>query len=234
METGFLDGSVEIDGLSYPYQVYVPRDYDPDEPWPVILALHGSGERGSDGLHQTVVGIGSALRWSHERYPALVVMPQAPADSSWQGQPAEAAMAALEAVEAAFNTDPDRVYLTGLSLGGNGAWYLAYHHPDRFAAVVPVCGWVERGGVLTVGPDQGEGTRYERVAARLGHVPIWIWHGEMDTAVAVEESREMAAALGAVGAPVRFTELMGIGHNAWDPAYGSEAMAEWLFAQTRN
>ena len=233
-ETGFLDRSVEIAGLTYPYQVYVPRAYDPGKRWPVILFLHGSGERGSDGMHQTAVGIGSAIRWHPARYPAIVVMPQAPADSSWQGAPAEAALAALSATEAELGTDPDRVYLTGLSLGGNGTWYLAYHHPDRFAAVVPVCGWVDRGGTLAVGPDEGAGTRFDRVAERLARLPIWIWHGEMDDAVPVEESRSMAAALEAAGADVRFTELLGLGHNAWDAAYGSEAMTEWLFQQVRD
>lgn len=232
VETGFLDRTVEIDGMAYPYQVYVPATYDEGRSWPVILFLHGSGERGDDGMRQTVVGLGSAIRWTPDRWPAIVVMPQAPADSSWQGDPAEAALAALTATEAELNTDPDRVYLTGLSLGGNGAWYLAYEHPDRWAAVVPVCGWVDRGGILTVGPDD-EGSRYDAVAARLADLPIWIWHGEMDTAVPVEESHQMAKALEAVGADVRFTELLGVGHNAWDAAYGSEALRDWLFRQRR-
>ena len=231
--TGFLDGAVEVNGVTYPYQVYVPRSYDPGEAWPVILFLHGSGERGSDGMRQTAVGIGSAIRWDPDRFPALVVMPQTPSDSSWQGDPAEAAMAALTATEARFSTDPDRVYLTGLSLGGNGTWYLAYHHPERWAAVVPVCGWVDRGEILPVGPDEGAGTRFDRVAAALAHLPLWIWHGEMDGAVPVEESRQMAAALEAVGADVRFTELLGVDHNAWDAAYGSEALTDWLFEQRR-
>lgn len=232
-ETGFLDRSVEMGGLTYPYQVFVPRSYDPATRWPVILFLHGSGERGSDGMRQTVVGIGSAIRWDPERFPAVVVMPQAPADSNWQGEPAEVALAALAATEAELSTDPDRVYLTGLSRGGHGVWYLAYHKPDRFAAVVPVCGWVAQRGRLPAVPVEGEGTPYARVAERLAHVPTWIWHGEMDESVTVEESRAMAAALEAAGGDVRYTELLGVGHNAWDAAYGSDAMMEWLLAQER-
>lgn len=233
METGFLDRSVEIDGVTYPYQVYVPRDYDPAVPWPVVLFLHGAGERGDDGLRQTEVGIGRAIRLDPERYAAIVVMPQSPADSSWQGDPARAALAALDTTEAELSTDPDRVYLTGISLGGNGTWYLAYHHPERFAALVPVCGWVDRGGHLAAGPAEGPGTRYERVARRLAHLPIWIWHGEMDSVVPVEESRAMAGALEAAGARVRYTELPGIDHNAWDPAFGSRMLTDWLFEQKR-
>lgn len=231
--TGFLDRSVESGGLTYPYQVYVPRSYDPNERWPVVLFLHGAGERGADGLRQTDVGLGRALRWSPERYPAIVVMPQTPADSSWQEEPAQAALAALEATMAEWRTDPDRVYLTGMSLGGNGTWYLAYHHPERFAAIAPVCGWVHRGGRLAIVPADGKRSPAERVAARLAHLPTWIWHGADDPVVPVEESRAMAAALEAAGGEVRYTELEGVGHNAWDPAYGSEALPAWLLAQRR-
>jgi beta-galactosidase len=233
-ETGFLDRTVEVSGLTYPYQVYVPRSYDPATPWPVVLFLHGSGERGDDGLRQTQVGLGSAIRWNPDRYPAIVVMPQSPADSNWHGDPADAALAALDSALLEFSTDPERVYLTGMSRGGNGAWYLAYHHPDRFAAVVPVCGYVVRDGQLAIVPVEGEGSAFERVAARLAHLPIWIWHGDADAVVDVEESRKMAAALRALGADVRYTELEGVGHNAWDPAYGSEELPEWLFAQRRS
>lgn len=233
VETGFLDRSVEIDGLTYPYQVFVPRSYDAATRWPVVLFLHGAGERGSDGLQQTAVGIGSAIRWSPERYPAIVVMPQSPADSNWQGAAARAALAALDATEAELSTDPDRVYLTGLSMGGNGTWYVAYHNPNRFAAIVPICGWVEWGGRDPVVPLEGDGSPVQRVADRLAHLPIWIWHGEVDSVVPVEESRKMAAALEAAGADVRYTEVPGVDHDSWDPAYGSPAMTDWLFAQRR-
>lgn len=233
VSTGFLDAAVEVDGRVYPYQVYVPRDYDPGSRWPVVLFLHGAGERGDDGLRQTQVGLGGALRWNPDRYPALVVMPQSPADSSWQGAPARAALAALDATLEAYSTDPDRVYLTGMSMGGNGTWYLAYHHPDRFAAIAPVCGWVGPRGRLPAVPAPGPGPAADRAAEKMAHIPIWIWHGEADPVVPVEESRAMAAALEAAGADVRYTELEGVGHNAWDPAYGSEELPRWLFAQRR-
>jgi predicted peptidase len=235
IQTGFLDGVVTVAQQDYRYQVYVPRAYDPGQRWPVILFLHGAGERGGDGVLQTVVGLGDAVRRDPARFPALVVFPQAPADALWTGAPAEAAMAALEAVMVRYATDPDRVYLTGISMGGNGAWYLAYRHPDRFAAVAPICGWVEshphfsRGQVV---PGQ-DGEPFQALAQRLAGVPIWIFHGDADTAVPVEQSRRAAAALEAAGADVRYTELPGVGHNSWDPAYQSSELSHWLFQQRR-
>jgi predicted peptidase len=108
----------------------------------VILFLHGAGERGSDGLLQTEVGLGTAVRRFAARYPALIVFPQARADSLWTGTMEDQAMAALAAVEREFRTDPRRVYLTGNSMGGYGTWHFALHHPGRFAALVVVCGGV--------------------------------------------------------------------------------------------
>jgi predicted peptidase len=233
METGFLDRHVVHAGVRYPYQVYVPSSYDPARAWPVVLFLHGAGERGDDGLLQTEVGIGTAIRRDPARFPAIVVMPQAPRDSFWAGPPGEAALAALGRTCEAYSIDRRRQYLTGLSMGGHGSWLMGYHHPERFAAMLVVCGFVgDRPGRPSVVPA-GEGTPHQRVAARLASVPIWIVHGEADLAVPVTESRLMADALRAVGADVHYTELPGTNHDAWTPAYGSESIVRWLFAQQR-
>lgn len=236
VETGFLDRTVTVAEEEHRYQVYVPHDYSASERWPVILFLHGAGERGSDGLLQTAVGLGDAIRRDPARYPAIVVFPQAPADSLWTGVPARAAMAALDRSLEEFSTDPSRVYLTGLSMGGHGSWYLAYRHPERFAAVAPVCGFVESlfdmGSQASVVPAE-EGPPFETLARRLAGVPVWIFHGEVDPIVPVEQSRRAAEALEEAGADVRYTELLGVDHNAWDPAYGSPAFGDWLFAQRR-
>lgn len=230
-----LDRSVAFDdGRTMPYQVYVPRDYASRDRWPVILSLHGAGERGSDGLLQTEVGLGAAIRRFPARYPAIVVMPQAPLQSRWAGEAAEVALRALDATQAEFATDPARVYLTGLSMGCEGAWYLAHAHRARFAALLAVCGWVGDRGPLPSFLPPGEGTAYDRVAARLRGLPTWIVHGEADIAVSVVESRRMAEALEATGGPVTYTELPGVNHNAWDPAYQSEAIARWLFEQRQH
>jgi len=142
VETGFLDRTVTLAGQSYRYQVYVPADYPTKATWPLILFLHGAGERGADGLLQTTVGLGPAIRRDAKRFLALVVFPQAPLDSQWVGMPAEMALAALAQTMLEFHVDRDRVYLTGLSMGGHATWCLAYRHLELFAAVVPICGWV--------------------------------------------------------------------------------------------
>lgn len=237
VSTGFLDRTVTVSGQDYRYQVYLPNAYSSTEQWPVILFLHGAGERGSDGLLQTTVGLGAAIRRTPARYPAIVVFPQAPRDSLWTGASAEAAMAALEESLNEFAVDPARVYLTGLSMGGHGTWYLAYRYPERFAAVAPVCGWVvslpRMAASASVVPTE-DGPPFEALARRLSGLPIWIFHGEIDPVVPVGESRKAAAALKRAGAEVRYTELLGIEHNAWDAAYASPEFSAWLFAQRRH
>lgn len=215
--TGFLDRTVEAGGKSIPYVLYVPRNYTPEKKWPVILFLHGSGERGTDGLKQSQVGIGTALRMFSERYPALVVMPQCAPGASWRGDMNALALKAVDQTMAEYSCDPSRQYLTGLSMGGFGSWLIATEDPKRFAAVVPVCG----------GGDPS-------MASRLKDVPIWVYHGDADQAVPVQRSRDMVDAIKAAGGTlIKYTELPGVPHNSWDAAYSDKALAEWLFAQKR-
>jgi acetyl esterase/lipase len=128
----------------YRYEVYVPRDYDAGRAWPIVLALHGGSEYGSDGVRPTVGALAKALRLHPDRFPAIVVFPQAHADGTpgWQRDGGEAALLAVDQAVAEFHGDSSRIYLTGYSAGGNGAWFLAYHHPQRFAALVVICGFV--------------------------------------------------------------------------------------------
>lgn len=235
-ETGFLNRSVVIGTQTYPYQVYLPSDYSTRTDWPVILFLHGAGEGGSDGLLQTSVGLPAAIRQNSKRFPTLVVIPQMPLDSQWVGEPAEAAFTALTKTLNEFKVDRQRVYLTGLSRGGHGTWYLAYRHPEIFAAIAPICGWVterpdSRGSVMVIPPE--DGAAFPALTRRLGKLPIWIFHGEMDTSVPVSYSREPAVALKAASADVRYTEYLGMGHNVWDATYASDEFLKWLFAQRR-
>jgi predicted peptidase len=233
VETGFLNRTLSLDGATHRYQVYVPAAYASRDHWPVILFLHGAGERGVDGLLQTQVGLGAAIRRFADRYPAIVVFPQAPPDGNWQGGSARMALAALDRALSEFRTDRSRVYLTGLSMGGNGAWYLTSHHGDRFAAVVVICGFVmPRGPFPGIVPAEVEDP-YKALAQRVKGMPIWIVHGDEDPVVPVGESRAMHAALAAVGAQVRYVELAGVGHNAWDAAYSSPELAQWLFDKAR-
>jgi predicted peptidase len=184
------------------------------------------------------VGLGAAVRLNAARFPAIIIFPQMPPDSLWAGASAQGAIAALEQVSREFQVDSDRVYLTGLSMGGFGVWYLAYRYPSRFAALVPLCGFVTpfftsvRPFTPVVPADSGP--PFEALARQLRRVPTWIVHGEVDGAVPVEQSRQAAAALKAVGAPVQYLELLGMNHNVWDAAYGSPTLMSWLFAQHRS
>ena len=236
--TGFLDRTVSVGGNSYRYQVYVPADYNASQQrWPVIVFLHGGGERGTDGVFQTQVGIGAAIRSAPSKWPAIVVMPQVPPDSIWIGTPADVAIAALDRTTAEFRTDPDRVYLTGMSLGGNGTWNLAYRFPERWAAIAPICAFISPftrlpGSRSIVPADAGDA--FTAVAQRLKSMPTWIFHGEIDPVVNVTESRKAVDAFQAAGATsMRYTEFPGATHNVWDMTYASPQFRDWLFAQRR-
>ncbi len=235
VETGFLNRSASVGGTGYKYQVYVPAAYSSRTDWPVILFLHGAGERGSDGLLQTTTGLAPAIRADPTRFPAIIVFPQVPKDSAWAGAPADAAMVALRQTMAEYRVDADRVYLTGLSMGGRGTWYLAYRNPSVFAAVAPICGWITPAPRFTSLPvvPTDSGSQFDALARQLRSVPIWIFHGEMDRVVPVIGSREPAAALKAVGSKARYTEYLGTDHNSWDATYASKEFVEWLFEQRR-
>jgi len=234
-ETGFLNRTVVVNGHRYPYVVYVPRNFDGSRSWPVILALHGGGERGTDGVRQLQIGVASAIRAHPERIPAIAVFPQAPEDSRWLGEPADAAIAALDEAVREFHGDRERIYLTGLSMGGYGTYHLALAHKGRFAALVVVCGGLLEHKTTTAVQQSpltaGSADPYAAVAHALRDMPIWIFHGSDDDAIPVVESRTMAAALQREGAPVHYTEYRGVNHVAWERAYGEASLWAWLFAQ---
>jgi predicted peptidase len=239
-EKGFLDRSVRVNGMEYRYQVYVPRGFDAQQKWPVVLALHGGQSVGDDGVSHTAGGISAAIRRHAERFPAVVVLPQSHADGTpvWQGPGGRAALAALDRAMDEFHGDASRIYLTGYSAGGNGAWQFVYQSPERFAAVVVVCGFVSElkgrlSGVDYPALAPGERNPFEAIAKRALGLPIWIWHGDADTVVSVDESRRMMSALTAVGGKARYTELPGVGHPAWETAYEDPQLWAWLFQQRR-
>ncbi|MEW6250742.1 MAG: PHB depolymerase family esterase [Planctomycetota bacterium] len=221
---GFLYKTLQHQGETYAYSLFVPPEYTPERAWPVILSLHGSGERGSDGFLQTEVGIGTAIRRHASLFPTLVVMPQCRPGQTWIGPMGEIALRCVEQTSREYRLDPDRIYLTGLSLGGHGAWHLAAALPGRFAAVVPVCGFAELGKSTGVA---------EKLAANLKGQPIWCFHGARDQAVPVEKTRELVAAIKAAGGQVTYTEYADGAHNVWDRAYADRELWRWLFEQRR-
>ncbi|HKB81247.1 MAG TPA: alpha/beta hydrolase-fold protein [Thermoanaerobaculia bacterium] len=225
----FLARSVMVGGVERRYQVWVPGSYAASRKTPAILFLHGSGERGDDGDKQTRVGLGPALRSGKVDVAAIVVFPQCPAGERWVGPATKIAIAALDATEKEFPIDRSRVSLTGMSMGGAGAWFLAATYPSRWSAVAPVCGYVHRPPSL---PDAEEPSSepYATFARQLPHVPIWIFHGSDDPVVPVGESRNMAEAL---NVRAGYTEFAHTGHNAWDPAYTTTHVVQWLVDQKR-
>ena len=230
-DTGFLNRSLEYDGVLRRYVVYLPENWDHSQRWPVILFLHGSGERGTEGLDETQIGLPQAIRLHPERWPFVVVMPQVPFNHRHWTDPEMMgiAMAALQAEVKEFHGDPDRVYLTGLSLGGYGVWEIARAYPHRFAALVPVSGGV----FWSYAPERWReaNTLPAEYAHAIGRTPTWIFHGADDPVVSPRQSLLMYQALKAASGDVRFWEYAGIKHNVWDRAYGEPQLPRWLLAQ---
>jgi predicted peptidase len=236
-ETGFLDRTISVAGETYRYQVFVPFAWDKRQSWPVILFLHGAGERGDDGLLQTDVGLGHAIRENAANFPFVVVMPQCRKEKVWSEPAMQAqALAALDRTTKEFHGDPGRTYLTGISMGGYGTWDLAAKLSRRFAAYVPVCGGIHgppHFPDLSVGvvSDPKVSDPYAETARRIGRTPVWIFHGDADPTVPVEESRKMYAALQAAQAKVKYTEYPGVGHESWNHAYAEPNLVPWLLEQ---
>ena len=232
----FVKRELALDGATYRYQVFVPSQAAGGRQPPVILFLHGSGERGKDGDKPVAVGLGPYVRAHLHDFPAIVVFPQAPAESEWSGAGTSIALNALDAATRDFHGDVARTYLTGLSMGGYGVWELALRQPRRFAALVPISGAIrppddER--ALFVTRLAGQADPYAALASQLHAIPAWIFHGAKDDVVPPEDDRRTAAALKTAGGNVRYTELPAANHNAWDPAYAMPELWGWLFAQHR-
>ena len=237
-ETGFLERTVESGGATHRYKVYVPPGFDAKKSWPVILFLHGAGESGTDNVQQTELGLGSVLRIDPARYPAVVVFPQAPRGEVWFGAQARVATAALDRAMAEFHGDKDRVSLVGLSLGAYGVWVMAAEEPQRYAAIVAVAGGIVppervRARLSTLPPALSAEDPYAATAARVKHVPAWLFHGAEDQTVPVSGSRLMVEALKKAGAAPRYTEYADGRHNIWTRAFAEPGLAEWLMARRR-
>ena len=238
--TGFLDRTAIIEAVQYKYQVWIPDDWTPHRKWPVILALHGAGERGNDGVLQTDVGIGTAIRSHRSAFEAIVVMPQCAKNLWWILPPMDdLAMTALAEATKEFHGDTHRIYLTGLSMGGYGAWHLAQKYSGTFAALVVICGGIRppaaaqkvTPGLVKVTPPDSPKS-YLSAAERVGKIPVWIFHGADDGIVPVTESRRMSEAMKQVGAEVHYTEYPGVGHPCWNKAYDEPKLFPWLFSKS--
>lgn len=203
-------------GQSYAYLLYLPAQYDDDKDhrWPVIITLHGSGECGNVASMASMA-LPRYVASRPKKFPFIVVAVNAP--TLWyRGRNAAAVLEILDEVAANYRTDPDRVYLTGYSMGGYGTWELAIARPDLFAAIVPVCG-----------------KGIPAAAGNIATLPTWAFHGARDTNVPVAGSRQMIEAMKAAGGHPKYTEFPSEAHEIWEGVYRSMSLYKWLLEQRR-
>ncbi len=230
-DTGFLNRKVELHDVTYRFQVYLPEEWRRDDHrlWPVILFLHGRGERGSEGMWQTQIGLPQAVRDHPERWPFVIVMPQCPLPSYWTDPDMMVmALAALDQEAAEFHGDPERIYLSGLSLGGYAAWELARLHPRRWAAIA-----ISSSGIFwSYAPERWQevATLPAEYAHAVGRTPTWLFHGTDDNVVPPRESELMFDALKAAGGHVRLWLYQGLRHDSWTRAYNEPELPRWLLS----
>jgi predicted peptidase len=205
--------------VSQRYLLFLPADYgkEKDKKWPLMLFLHGSGERGTDINLVKKHGPPKIVEQKKD-FGFIVVSPQCePTGPGWD---ALTLKTLLDDVQEKYAVDADRVYLTGLSMGGYGAWELATKYPGRFAAVAPICG----------GADN-----VRRVTRALKDMPIWVFHGEKDPTVPIEQSAKLVDALKQAGSTsVEFTRYPELGHDSWTETYNNPKLYEWFLSHKRS
>lgn len=203
--------------IGHHYLFYLPKDYGADDrKWPVIIYLHGASVRGNNLDRVKRYG----LPWLVENrkdFPFIVISPQCPAGTRWVDLNTDCIMKILDEICAEYSVDPDRIYVTGVSMGGHGAWYLAHRYPDRFAAVAPLCGRVD--------------TTW---AESVRNIPAWVFHGERDRVCPKRYSDSMVKVLEDLGAPVKYTVYRGAGHDIVTRTYKNEELYDWFLQQRRN
>jgi len=196
------------------YLLHLPKNLAEKEKWPLILFLHGAGERGDDVAKVRAHGIPKIVE-KQDDFPFITVSPQC-ASRSWWTMEVEALNALLDDIVAKYPVDQKRIYLTGLSMGGYGTWQLAAEYPERFAAIAPICG----------------GGEHEK-ASRLKDIPAWVFHGAKDTVVKPEESEKMVDVLKAVGGNVKYTLYPDANHDSWTETYDNPALYAWFLSHAR-
>jgi predicted peptidase len=206
--------------------IWAPPGADRTRTWPLIVALHGSGECGDDGVGQLRIGLGPALVAHPERWPFIVVLPQKPRDDQEWEEREDLVFAAVRAPRHRWRIDPDRIALTGFSQGGHGAWAIGARHPEEWSCLVPICGYGRA-----------------RTASRAWRLPVWAFHGAKDDIVDPRDSESIVAGLRdkqrAAGIPeddrraVRLTVYPDVDHGSWIPAYDDPALPAWILGHRR-
>ena len=214
--------SIRVEDSDFKYQVYVPAQSGSSQNLPLIVFLHGIGQRGSGGFVPVEGGAGAIARHYLAQVPAIILLPQCRLGSYWS-DPVMDEMVIREIAQTVeeFGVDAKRVYLTGVSMGGYGVWHLAARHPEKFAALVSICG----------GSPFTRGERFSPIAEKVGKTPARLFHGADDKVVPVTESRQIVEALKANGGNVKYNEYASVGHNVWMYALAEKDLLPWLLAQ---
>ncbi len=206
------------------YLFYLPKDYDAKSKkrWPLMLFLHGAGERGTDVQRVAIHGPMSMVKQG-TNFPFIIVAPLCPVDERWQN---DSLLGLLDRVEKKFKVDTNRVYLTGLSMGGYGTWNLGVAYHEKFAAIAPICGGGSVIDVVLAG--------YKKTRNPLVDLPVWAFHGAKDPVVPLEESERMVGAFKKIGAKdVKLTVYPEAQHNSWTETYNNPELYEWLLKHSR-
>jgi len=198
--------------LTANYLLYLPKDYnESDNDFPLVLFLHGSGERGTDIEKVKIHGLPKLISEGKE-FPFIVVSPQCPDDIFWN---VDVLIALLDKIESTYRVDKNKIYVTGLSMGGHATWELALRQPNRFAAIAPVCGWADTSKANTI-----------------FHTPIWVFHGAKDNVVPVNAAEDMVKALKNYGSNVNLTIYLEANHDSWTETYNNEELYKWFLEQS--
>ncbi|MCM8526421.1 MAG: prolyl oligopeptidase family serine peptidase [Lentisphaeraceae bacterium] len=220
------------DGKELLYRIYTPENMKSGKKIPIVLLLHGAGERGNDNKRQIVHGFNQIAQYTIDnKQPAIIIAPQCPNGKQWVNvkwnttkhdmpkEPSESLKLAIELLKdkiANMPVDKTRIYITGLSMGGYGTWDAISRHPDLFAAALPLCG----------GADLKQ-------APKLTKLPIWTVHGDKDGAIPVSRSRDIVKAIKDAGGNPTYTEHPGVGHNVWSKTYSDKKILDWFFSQKK-
>ena len=209
-----FDEKVAIDA-KLGYLLYLPKNYSADKQWPLVMFLHGVGERGNN--LEKIKAHGLAKLAEKQDFPFIIVSPQCPDDTWWDiSTQVESLNGLLDNIIDSYSVDTKRVYLTGLSMGGFGTWALASAHSEKFAAIVPICG----------------GGNHHNVK-KLAKLPIWVFHGDKDGVVPIKRSQEMVDAIKKENGDIKFTVYPGVGHDSWTQTYNNPELYKWLLNHTK-
>lgn len=196
--------------FNFKYVQYLPENYDKNQKYPLVLYLHGSGQRGDNVEDVTKHGFMRYVREENRKYPFIIISPQCPLDKYW-GCYTESLIAFLDYICENLSVDKTKIYLTGNSMGGTGTWMLAMAAPEKFTAIAPICasgiGWNAR---------------------VLKDIPIYMYHGDCDEVIPIHESITMLKNVNKIGGHAKLKICYGVGHNAWDYAYSDDELVEWM------